>query len=168
MNEDQNQFIIVGEVLGAHGRNGATRVRMLTEFPERFERGAQLCIEGRPYLVVTSQPSQEMVILRLAGIDTPEAAEQLRGKYLEIPASERKILPAGRYYRHDIIGLEVFTNTGALIGRVSEILSTGSNDVYVVDNDGKETLIPAVKDVVKEINLAEKRLTIEAITGLLD
>lgn len=167
MNYCQDDYIIVGEIMGVHGQQGALRVKVLTEFPERFKRDTRLFIDSRPYTVATSKISKETVILRLAGIDTAEEASQLRCKYLEIPASERKTLPAGRYYHHDIIGLDVYTNTGTHLGQVSEILSTGGNDVYVVNSNSKEILLPAVKDVVKEIDLARKRITIEAIEGLL-
>ncbi len=163
-----NEYITIGAALGARGREGELRVKVLTEFPERFQRGAQLYIEGAPYTVESSSQQKDIAILKLQGIDTPQAAEALRGKSLEVPESERKELPAGRFYHHDIIGLEVWTTQGALVGKVSEILSTGSNDVYVVQSGGKEVLVPAVKDVVKEIDLSKKRITIEAIEGLLD
>ncbi len=168
MSEDQNEYFIVGEVMGAHGQEGAMRVRIMTEFPDRFNRGAQLFIEGQPYIVAAAQLSKGTAILRLTGVDTPEIASSFHGKHLEIPASGRKVLPAGRYYHHDIIGIEVFTDTGISLGKVSDILNTGSNDIYIVSNGDTETLIPAIRDVVKEINLEQKRLTIEVIEGLLN
>jgi len=168
MGKNNNEYITIGEVMGTQGQNGALRVMVLTEFPERFKRGARFYIEGKLYTITTVRLSKETAIMQIEGIDTAEAAEQLRGKHLEIPLSERKTLPAGRYYHYEVIGLEVFTNTGVLLGRVSEILSTGSNDVYVVKDDGRETLIPAVKDIVKKIDLAQKRITIEVIEGLLN
>ena len=167
MNDNQNEYIVIGEVMGAHGQNGALRVRVLTEFPERFQCGAQFYIEGHSYTITATQPSRETVILKLTGVDSLEVAGQLRGKHLEIPASARKTLPNGRYYHHDIIGLEVVTNTGQPLGWISEILSTGSNDIYVANNCGREILVPAVKDVVKEIDITRKRITIEIIEGLL-
>mgnify|MGYP001248623149 CR=1 FL=1 len=159
--------IIIGEVLGAHGQDGELRVRVLTEFPERFKCGAQLYIDGAPYTIQSSKHHRDTAILKLSGIDTPSQATLLRHKSLAIPENERHELPEGRYYHHDIIGLEVWTSAGTLIGRVSQILNTGGNDVYVVNDSGKEVLIPAVKDVVKEIDPAQGRITIEAIEGLL-
>jgi 16S rRNA processing protein RimM len=100
-------------------------------------------------------------------VESPQAAALLRGKKLEIPERARKELPAGRYYHHDIIGLEVWTTSGTLLGKVSEVLSTGGNDIFVVKNSGKEVLIPAVKDVVKQIDVPNKRITIKEIEGLL-
>jgi len=168
MNDNQNDNIVIGEVMGAHGQSGALRVRILTEFPERFQPGARLFIEGLPFTISSTQPSTETVILRFEEINTMEEAVTFRGKHLEIPVSERKILPPGRFYYHEIIGLEVYTSSGLPVGVVNNIFSTGCNDVYVVKGGGREVLIPAVKDVVQEIDLAQKRITIEAIAGLLD
>jgi len=168
MSEDRSEYFVIGEVTGAHGHDGAVRATILTEFPERFKRGARLFIDDQPYTITNAKPSKETVILYLAGIDTIEAANLLRGKRLVIPASEGKVLPPGRYYHHEIIGLEVFTVAGLSLGKVSDILSTGANDVYVVVDGSKEILIPAVNDVVKEIDLGRKRLVIEVIEGLLD
>ena len=166
--EEQKETIVIGEVLGAHGQNGALRVRIMTEFPERFDHGAVVYIGNTPYTIATAQLAPETVILRFVGLNDSEVAGKLRGKHLEIPMSERKMLPDGRYYYHDIVGLDVFTNTGNPLGQVSDILNTGSNDVYIVKNGNKEILIPAIKDVVKEIDLAQKRIIIEAIEGILD
>ena len=168
MTENQPANIVIGAVLGAHGREGEMSVRVLTEFPERFEPGAQFYIEGAPYSIEKASVQTNTAILRLKDVNTAEAANLLRGKTVEIPESERKELPAGRYYQNEIIGLEVWTTTGTLVGKVSDILSTGGNDIYVVKDNGKEMLIPAVKNVVKEIDIAGKRITIEAIEGLLD
>ena len=167
MNNSQAPYIVIGNALGAHGKKGELRVRVLTEFPERFKPGARLYIDGAPYTIESSKQHRDNAILKLSGIDTPQAADLLRGKRVEIPESERKELPAGRYYRHDIIGLEVWTAEGGFVGKVCDILATGGNDIYVVKGDAGEVLIPAVKDVVKEIDLKKKRITIEAIEGLL-
>jgi 16S rRNA processing protein RimM len=162
-----NDYISVGEVLAAHGQKGEVRVRLLTEFPERFSKGAEVFIEGAPYRIESARITKETAIIRLNGVESPQAAALLRGKKLEIPERARKELPAGRYYHHDIIGLEVWTTSGTLLGKVSEVLSTGGNDIFVVKNSGKEVLIPAVKDVVKQIDVPNKRITIKEIEGLL-
>ena len=167
MDSSQTPYIVIGEALGAHGQKGELRIKALTEFPERFKPGARLFIEGSAYTVESSSQHRDTAIVKLGGVDTPGAADLLRGKLIEIPESERKELPAGRYYHHDIIGLEVWTTQGVPLGRVSEILTTGGNDVYVVKGDAGELLIPAIKDAVKEIDLHKKRITIEAIEGLL-
>lgn len=166
MSEDADSATI-GQVLSPWGLRGELRVRPFTDFPERFDTGAEVCIDGVSYTIESSRPSKDSFILKLKGIDTPEAAAGLGHKEIVIPAGELKPLPPGRYYQHDIIGLAVWTTDGEYIGRVSQVLTTGCNDVYVVKTDSKEVLIPAVKDVVKEIDLRGKRMVIEAIEGLL-
>ena len=162
----ETEYITVGEVLGAWGLKGAFRVRPLTDFPERFEPGAEIFIEGTPVAIQTSNFQKDGVIITIAGIDTPEAAAKMRGKTLDIPASSLRKLPEGQYYQFDIIGLEVSTTGGTVLGKVTDILSCG-NDVYVVKGEGKEVLIPATKDVIKSIDLKTKRIIIEPIEGLL-
>ncbi len=167
MIEKETGYITVGEVLGAHGQKGALRVRVLTEFPERFKKGAELFIEGIPYKIESSKPGTNTAIISLQGIDTPQAAKAMSHKSLDIPESARKVLPAGRYYQHDIIGLDVWTTGGIRLGKVSKIINTGGNDIYVVNENNKEVLIPVVKDIVKNIDLPSKKITIEEVEGLL-
>jgi 16S rRNA processing protein RimM len=153
-------------VLGAWGLKGAFRVRPLTDFPERFEPGAEVFIEGTPVIILSSNWQKDGVIITLAGIDTPGAAAKLRRKMLDIPASRLRQLPEGQYYQFDVIGLEVSTIGGTVLGKVTDILNCG-NDVYVVKGEVKEILIPATRDVVKSINLKAKKMVIEPIEGLL-
>jgi 16S rRNA processing protein RimM len=164
--EKQVEYITVGEVLGAWGLKGAFRVRPLTDFPERFEPGEEVFIEGAPVVIRTSNWQKDGVIITLAGIDTPEAAAKLRRKTLDIPASRLRQLPDGQYYQFDIIGLEVSTTGRTVLGNVTDILNCG-NDVYVVKGEGKEVLIPATRDVVKSIDLKTRKMVIEPIEGLL-
>jgi 16S rRNA processing protein RimM len=161
------EYLIVGRALGAHGRKGAVRVKILTDFPERFNSGEKLFIEGAPYTIESSSLTGDSAIISFQGVDSPESADALRGKNLEIPADALSPLPSGRYYHHDILGLDVFTTVGAYLGKVTDILNTGGNDVYVVKNGGKEVLIPAVKDIVIKIDLSAKKIVIEPIEGLL-
>jgi len=162
----QTEYITVGEVLGTWGLKGAFRVRPTTDFPERFEPGEVVFIDGVPNTIQSSNWQKGVVIITLAGMDAPEAAAKLRRKTLDIPASELRELPEGQYYQFDIIGLEVSTTGGTVLGKVTDILNCG-NDVYVVKGEGKEVLIPATKDVVKSIDLKTKKMVIEPIEGLL-
>jgi len=164
--DKQTEYITIGEVLGAWGLKGAFRVRPLTDFPERFEPGETVFIEGVPTVIQSSSWQKDGVIVTLPGIETPEAAAGLRRKNMDIPATELRELPAGQYYQFDIIGMEVLTVGGATLGKVTNILDCG-NDVYVVKGEAKEILIPATKDVIKNIDLKSKRITIEPIDGLL-
>ncbi|RJO63075.1 MAG: 16S rRNA processing protein RimM [Dehalococcoidia bacterium] len=163
----QTEYITVGEVLGAWGLKGAFRVRPTTDFPERFEPGETVFIDGVPNTIQSSNWQKDGVIMTIAGVDTPEAAAKLRRKTLDIPASELHDLPEGQYYQFDIIGLEVRTLDGTILGKVTDILNCG-NDVYVVKGEGKkDVLIPATKDVVKSIDVKKGKMIIEPIEGLL-
>jgi 16S rRNA processing protein RimM len=120
-------------------------------------------IEGvRPY-------KGEMVLLKLRGIDEPNAAETLRDSDLCVPLSALPQLPPDSYYQHDIVGLQVFKLDGTLIGVIDDIMSTGGNDVYIINTpDRRQFLIPAIKDVVKQIDLIRHVMYIDPMRGLLD
>jgi 16S rRNA processing protein RimM len=105
------------------------------------------------------------VLLKLEGIDTVEAAEALRGHWVLVPLEQAKKLPRGAYYLYQIVGLEVYTTAGQYIGKVEEVLSAAANDVYIVKGPGVqdqtgELLVPAIKAVVKRIEIKRGRLVI--------
>ncbi len=107
--------------------------------------------------------------MKFAGYDTPEAAAKLRGQVVQILAEEAAPLPQGQYYHHQIVGLEVFTTEGERLGAVEEILETGANDVYLVRrDDGREILLPAIQDVIQEIDLEHKRMVVRLMPGLVE
>ena len=165
--EPESEFIVIGEVLGAWGLKGEIRIRVLTDFPERFCQGGSFLIEGVPYIIEGVKSSKDALILKLAGVDSSEEAWKLRHLALEIPEDEKFPLPEGVFYHYQIIGLDVYSTEGVRLGKVGQVLSTASNDVYVVKTTGKEILIPAVADVVKNIDMAAGRMTVEIIEGLL-
>ncbi len=104
----------------------------------------------------------------LEGITDPNLAEPLKGK--NVFADERDLPPPSpdEFYFRDVIGCEVFLTDGRRIGAVEEIIATGANDVFVVRDEGKEVLVPVIADVVKQIDVAARRVVIEAVPGLLD
>jgi 16S rRNA processing protein RimM len=106
------------------------------------------------------------VLLKLQGIDDRDAAEAQRGAMVEVPEREAWKLPRGRFYWHQIIGLRVRTPEGRELGTVKEILETGANDVYVVDTERGEMLVPAIKDVVKGIAPHRGVMTVEPLPGM--
>ena len=109
-----------------------------------------------------------MVILKLKGIETPEQAETLRNCYIKMDRKNAKKLPEGTYYIADLIGLDVYSDDGKLLGKLDDIFNTGSNDIYVVKDElGKQILLPAISDVVKDINLEEKKIIVHILNGLI-
>jgi 16S rRNA processing protein RimM len=155
--------IIVGEVVGAHGVAGAVRVAPATDFPDRLLDLADVVLvsagAARPVRVERSSRSGRVVLMKFQGTGTRGAAEALRGATVEIPARDAAPLPPGQFYTFQVIGLEVRTPEGKAIGRVVDILRTGSNDVYVVrPPEGGEILLPALDSVVLRIDIGAGEL----------
>jgi 16S rRNA processing protein RimM len=151
--------VIVGEITRPHGLRGAVRVLPLTDFPDHLLslRKVVLMDGGGPRTVAveSAQPAGRGVVMKLAGVDSIEAADALRGATLRIAASEVRPLPPGEFYVFQIVGLRVRTPDGQSMGEVVDVLRTGSNDVYVVRSaDGRDTLLPAVEGVIETIDVA--------------
>lgn len=154
----------IGRITSIHGIKGELRVMPLTDFPARFDAGAEVWLDGAPRRVRRSRWQGKELIVWLEGVDTRDAAEALRGKELMAPSPTQ--LEEGVFYQHDIVGLQAVTPQGETLGRVSEVLATGSNDVYVVTGARGELLLPALEDVVHEIDVANGRIIVEVIEGL--
>ena len=163
-----DEFIAVGRVLAPWGVSGMLKIEVLTDFAERFAPGQRLLLKGQPFVVEGSQSHRGYLLVKLKDIEGPEAAAEFSNCYLELPQCEAFPLPPGQYYRFQIIGLQVWATSGEYLGKVEDVLPTGSNDVYVVHGERGETLIPAIEDVIKEVDLKKGRLTIEPIAGLLE
>jgi 16S rRNA processing protein RimM len=170
--QNETEWATIGKVVALFGVRGELKVRLLTDIPNRF---AELdAVYAGPdhtrYAIQRVRPYKgEMIVLKLEGIDDTNAAESLRNQDLQIPLSELAKLPPDSYYQHDILGLRVFTLDRLELGKIVDILSTGSNDVYVIKAlDGSQLLIPALKDVIKEIDLIHHTMHIDPLPGLLD
>jgi 16S rRNA processing protein RimM len=110
-----------------------------------------------------------MYLLKLKGINDATAAEALRNRSLCIPLDQLAQLPDDSYYYHDILGVLVLTLSGREVGPIVDIMETGSNDVYIIKgSDGRQILIPAIKDVVKQVDLIRQVMYIDPMGGLLD
>lgn len=156
----------MGRVVRAWGRGGEVKVEVLTDFPERFQPGQKLYLQRQVTTVERSHRRGLQVVLKLSTVSSREAAEELRDQRLEIHRSEVPPLPSGQHYHFELVGLEVWTAQGEPLGHITEVLSTLGNDIYVVEYEGQEILIPAIEDVVKSIDLRAGRLVIQEIEGL--
>ncbi len=163
------RFLDIGRVLGAHGLSGEIRVAPITDFPERFAslRTVRVGEKLRPYEVESARVVGGEVTLKLRGVDDAAAAQALRGEVLRVPVAEAVVPPEEHYYWHQIIGLEAVTPEGESLGRVTDILQTGANDVYVVEGPRGEVLVPAIEGVVKGIDLNAGRLIVQPLPGML-
>jgi len=162
-----NDFLIIGRVLAPWGLKGDFKAEILTDFPQRFAPDQEVYIGEAPMLIERSRSHKGSIILKLNKVSSIEDVEQLRDKYLKVPQKDAFPLQEGQYYQFQIIGLKVSTSEGKSLGEIKEILATGSNDVYVVKGEDGEFLIPAIEDVVKQIDLDKGTMIIEEIEGLL-
>lgn len=164
----------VGKIVNTHGVRGEVKVKRITDFEDRFAVGSML------YITLEDQNSLELEIdghrqhqqfdlLHFKGYDNINDVELFKGAYLKIKEEQLTPLAEGEYYYHEIIGCEMYTTSGEKIGEITSILSPGANDVWVIERpNGKEALIPFIKDVVKDVNVGSKKVTIELMEGLLD
>jgi len=168
----KTEWATIGQVVTLFGVHGELKVRPLTDIPDRFTQleAVYLGSDYRRLEIERVRPYKgEMVLLKLRGIDDANTAETLCRQNLLIPVSQLAQLPPDSYYQHDILGLTVLLPDGRELGRIVDILETGSNDVYVVrELDGKQVLIPAIREVVRQIDLIRHTVSIDPLPGLLE
>jgi len=157
--------VTVGRISAAHGIRGEVKVEPLSDFPERFERGSRLWLNGKPCDVERGRWQGRNVILKLQGVDDRTQAEALAGKELLTPEA-MQIQDEDVYYLHDIIGLRVEDAAGETLGQLADVFSTGANDVYVVRGDQGELLLPALDDVICEVDVTAGRIVVEVPEGI--
>jgi len=164
--EPRPGFVAVGRIRSTRGVRGELRVEPLSDVPARFAPGSRLSIGDTSYTIEAAQPEKTGLLVKLAGVASHQAAEALRGRLLEIPESELGPLGEGEYFRFQIVGIKVFDSSGRPLGRVEEILPTGGNDVYVVRGPAGELLLPAIDDVIKDVDVAAGRMLVELLEGM--
>ncbi len=162
------EYITIGQILAPWGAKGQLRVEVITDFPHHLAPHSPVYVDRQPVTIAGTSWHKGKAIIKLEGIDSVADAGKLCGKALEIHHSQLETLPEGQYYHFQLIGLEVWTTQDKLLGKVVRILSSSSNDNYVVSGKQGEILIPAIEDVVKSVDLERGRITIEAMEGLLD
>ncbi|MDE2747023.1 MAG: ribosome maturation factor RimM [Chloroflexota bacterium] len=158
----------VGLVERPRGLKGEIKVLPLTDFPQRFDRGARVFIDGAPRTVESSNWQKGRVYLFIDGVADLESAESLRGELIEIPEEERPSEGESFWYLDEIEGLRVVGGDGAELGTIREVLQTGANDVYIVDRgERRDLLVPALRDVVVDVDLGAGTMTVDLPDGLL-
>ncbi len=167
MKSSEPEFITIGKILAPFGIEGKLKVEVVTDFPQRFAPCSQIYIKRQPMTIDSTEWHKGKAIIKLNTIDGIEKAQRLKGQPIEIHHSQLKSLAEDQYYHFQIIGLEVWTTQGELLGNITEIITAASNDNYIVSSVKGEILIPAIEDVIKSVDLDKRRLIIEAIDGLL-
>lgn len=168
------RYLLVGRVLRPHGVRGELRVKIITNYPERLVQHTHfyLAHSNSPeivhrYPVEGLRFHKKALLLKLDGCDDRNAADELRGMLVQIPVEDAVPLEEGEYYLFQLIGVRVETEGGEWLGQVVEVIETGANDVYVVRGPRGEVLLPAVDEVVLELDLESKHMLVRLLPGLL-
>lgn len=166
------EWATIGKIVAPFGISGELKIRPFTDIPDRFAslEAVYLSSDYSRHVIKGVRPYKgDMLLLRLEGVNDATIAGTLRNYDLCIPSDELAELPPDAYYQHDILGLQVFRLDERFVGVISEILSTGGNDVYVINaDDGRQFLIPAIKNVIKQVDLVRRVMYIDPMKGLLD
>ena len=157
---------LVGVIVGSHGTHGETKVQSHSDNPRRFLSGNTLISNGETLTIESSRQNKGHIIVKFEGVNSMDHAKTLIGRSLEIPIKSISRLEPDNYYHYEIIGLNVWTSDSRYIGTVVEILTTGSNDVYIARETEKDILIPALKHVIKNVNLEHAYMVVELPDGL--
>ena len=156
--------IIIGKLGAARGLNGELKLIPLTDFIDRFDGLEKVDVDGKILNIDYVKQLGDSLVIRFKEYLIREAAQKLTGKLIRVDKSEAAPLAEGEFYTFDIIGLEVSDLNGDKLGVVTEVVKTGSNDVFVTKSeDGKEILIPALKRIVKKIDIAGKIMLIDTV-----
>jgi 16S rRNA processing protein RimM len=166
-------LITIGKAVKPFGVKGEIKIEPMTDFPERFKTlrrvylvspaGKKIACEVRSVRYAGGIP-----FLLFEGFDAPEKAKELNGWFLKIPAEEAVPLPEGSYYWFELMGMEVVSESGEMLGSIVDIFQTGSNDVYVVKRGRKEVYVPATREIIRQVDLKAKRMVIHLMDGLME
>lgn len=163
-------YLAIGFLRRPHGVMGEIIMDLHTDFPDRIKPGRKVYIGEKhdTFTIGSVRAHGNGLLIKLLGFDSPETAGRFRNQWMYVKSSEVPPLPEGRYYKHELIGLTVTTDAGEKLGVLKEVLETGANDVYVVvKEDGKEILLPAIPDVVLDVDMTDKVIKVHIIDGLL-
>jgi 16S rRNA processing protein RimM len=159
----------IGQIVNTHGLRGDVKVMPWCDDPEIFHELEYVLIDDKEFVIEKSSIHKNMVLLKLEGINHINDAESYRNKVLYVPREDLGELPEGTYYICDLLGCDVETDTGRPLGKVCDIIKTGSNDVYVVEDESKkQTLIPVIDEVIKTVDIDGKKIVITPLKGLID
>ncbi|OGP55812.1 MAG: 16S rRNA processing protein RimM [Deltaproteobacteria bacterium RBG_13_52_11] len=167
-------LIVIGRISRPHGVKGEIRIEYFNpEDPHFFSRYQMIFIQGdqgspQPYRPIKIRPHKHYILVTLEGIRNKEEAERLRGNLVLVDPAGLPPLEEDEYYWHEILGMRVVTEQGGDVGKITDILHTGSNDVYVVNKGKKEFLIPAIKDVIIAVERDTRTMVIRPLKGLLE
>jgi 16S rRNA processing protein RimM len=168
------QYFTVGKIVNTHGIKGELKILPQTDFPEiRFAKGSQLFLSPEdhssltPLTIETSRLHKNVYIIKFSGMEHINDVEKYKGAILKVSEAARIELDEDEYYYSDIIGCEVISDEGEELGKITEILSPGANDVWVITPPkGKDILIPVIDDVLLDVDVTAKKVKIHLLEGI--
>ena len=165
-------LVPVGKVLRPHGTRGLLRILPYAGSDASFTEAEEVVLrlpEGgmRCFSVVSLAPHQRVYLMRLAGVGSGGEAERFRGAEILV-RKDALVRGEGEFFYHELVGIRVFRDSGEYLGRVSRIIPTGANDIYEVKEGKREVLIPATREVVREIDLKNGKMIVSPMEGLLE
>ena len=166
-----NKYLELGQIVNVKGLKGEVKVNSFTDDNTKFERIPKVFLKQKgtlkEYEIEKVGYSKNQVIIKFKSVNSVEEAETLRNSYIVVDREIFGELPEGTYYIADLIGLDVYTESNEYLGKVDDIFSTGSNDVYVVKDElGKQKLLPGIDEVIKQIDLESGKIIVNLIEGL--
>ena len=166
------EYFEIGQIVNTFGIKGMVKIKPFTDNIEQFEKLEKIYIKNKKgkeeYKIEEVKYHKQMVLIKFEGINTPEDAEKLRQSYVLINRKDAQPLEEGTYYIVDLLGSDVYTDENILLGKVDDIYNTGSNDIYVIKDElGKQILLPGIPDVIKKVDIENKKITVHIIPGLM-
>jgi 16S rRNA processing protein RimM len=164
------RFLVIGRITKPHGVHGEMRVKILTDEPKRFTWLEEVYIgknNPQPSKVETVRFHKSWALLKLQDCNDRDAANLLRSYLVQVPESEGIALEEGEYYLHQLIGLQVQTEESEYLGSIAEVIETKANNVFVVNNDGAEILLPDIGEVIRDIDFDSGIVTVRLLPGLV-
>lgn len=173
MNKNTPQLVMIGEIVRSHGLQGTVKVRTAAEGSEQFGTLSKVLLQIGPnrlgeYVIERLQRGHDGVFIKFREVNDRDQAELLRGAQIMVAPAECPPLAPGEFYHFDIIGLPVYTEAGKYLGEIVEVERCPANDVWVIRSDSGETLVPAIDTVIQQVDLANRRVIIIPIPGLLE
>ena len=168
----KQEYFEIGQIVNTFGIKGFVKVNPFTDDVRRFEERKSVLVEKNKQLIEMQieeiKYQKNVVLIKFKQILDINMSEKYKGCYIKILRKDAKKLPKDTYFIADLIGLNVYTEDGKLLGKVNDIYNNKANDVYVVKDDlGKQILLPAIKDVIKQINIEEEKIIVHLINGLV-
>ncbi len=165
------EYLVVGFLRRAHGVRGEMVMEVHTDFPERLKAKTKVFVgdKRQPMMIAATRFHQEGLLVKFKDLDKPEDAARYRNQLVYVTAADRPPLPKGQFYHHELIGFDVADEEKGSIGKLTEIMQTGANDVYVVTRpDGSEILLPVIPSVVLDIEADRRLIRVHLLDGLIE